>query len=87
MYLVSDVWRFCLFQRSRAFPGLYSEGSEGQTGGGAQICGAAEETVRLNILSISCCMILFCFFGAVYNTRESFEVQTLKVIAQDFSLP
>lgn len=39
---------FCVFQRSGAFPGHNSEGSEGQTGGGAQICGAAEETVRLN---------------------------------------
>lgn len=41
-------WSFSLcLQRSRAFPGHHSEGGESPTGGRAQICGAAEETVRL----------------------------------------
>lgn len=36
-----------VFQRGGAFPGHHREGGESQTGGGAQICGAAEETVRV----------------------------------------
>lgn len=40
----------CVFQRGGAFPGHHREGGKSQTRRGAQICGAAEETVRLQIL-------------------------------------
>lgn len=44
-----------VFQRGGAFPGHDSEGGESQTGGGAQVCGAAEETVRYLTLSLFLC--------------------------------
>ena len=42
---------FCAFQGSGAFPGHHREGGESPTGGGVQICGAAEETVRLSVFN------------------------------------
>lgn len=42
----------CVFQRGGAFSGHYREGGESQTRGGAQICGAAEETVRRQIFDL-----------------------------------
>lgn len=62
-----------MFQRGGAFSGHYSEGGASQAGGGAQICGAAEETVRLQIFVVQCCGSGFCVHCVIIREPLKFK--------------
>lgn len=65
-----------VFQRGGAFPGHYREGGESQTGGRAKVCGAAEETVRIQN------SIYFLFYNALSWSCLSLKFKTLFIITQ-----
>jgi len=58
-----------VFQRGGALPSYDREGGESPTGGGAQICGAVEETVRLQIIHLfTISLIVICLYLSLDKT-------------------